>query len=291
MPASRANRMTWVGAGIGLILLLVAVVIGVSWRGERSAPASSPQVSLSHIHGMAVNPADGLLYVATHHGVVRVSNTEATAVGDSRQDTMGFTVVGPNHFIASGHPAPGESGPGQLGLIESTDAGRTWRVVSLTGQADFHALRSVGGVTYGLDSGTSSLLASQDRLNWEARSRIEAHDLAVDPQRTDTMLASTQQGLQRSTDGGRTWRPSAGPIVLLLDWPARDRLNAIDVDGRILRSSDGGATWSPTAGSTPGAPAAFATHGEVLYVATLDGQVLRSNDAGATWEPMLTSQS
>lgn len=283
--------MTWAGVAVGLTLLLIAVIAGVSWRSNGSLPASSPKSSLSHIHGMAVNPTDGQLYVATHHGVVRVSDAEATAIGDSRQDTMGFTLVGPDHFLASGHPAAGESGPAQLGLIESTDAGRTWRVVSLSGQVDFHVLRSIGSVTYGLDSGTSSLLASQDRLTWEARSRIEAHDLAADPQRPDTILASTPQGLQRSTDGGRTWQPSAGPIVLLLDWSVPERLHAIGADGRILRSTDQGVTWSATAGRAPDTPAAFTVHGEVLFLATRDGRVLRSTDSGATWQPMQTSLS
>lgn len=176
---------------VGLALLLIAVIAGLSLRS--TAPAS-PASSLSHIHGMPVNPADGQLYVATHHGVVRVSDAEATAVGDSRQDTMGFAVVGPDHFLAAGHPAPGESSPAQLGLIESTDAGHTWRVVSLGGEVDLHALRNTEDVTYGLDSGTSSLLASQDRLSWQARSRVEAHDLAADPQRPDTILASTPHG-------------------------------------------------------------------------------------------------
>ena len=36
----------------------------------------------------------------------------AERVGEGLQDTMGFSVVGPDHFLASGHPAPGEGGPG-----------------------------------------------------------------------------------------------------------------------------------------------------------------------------------
>ncbi|MFI5489155.1 F510_1955 family glycosylhydrolase [Micromonospora echinaurantiaca] len=283
--------MTWAGVAAGVALLIAAVTAAVAWRGDPPRSDSSPADALGHVHGMAVNPADEQLYVATHHGVVRVSDPEAAYVGKGRQDTMGFTVIGPDHFLASGHPAPGETGPRHLGLIESTDAGRTWRSVSLSGQADFHALRSADGVTYGLDSTSGSLLASTDRLTWQKRSEIDAYDLAVQPGQPDTLLATTEQGLQRSNDGGRSWTAAGGPAFVLLHWASRDRLHGITADGQILVSADAAVTWSRTAGRVPDAPAAFTTHGNVHFVATADGRVLTSADAGATWQPMPTSRS
>lgn len=290
MSANRLQGTRWTGVARSLGLL-TTVVIAVAGCGESTAPRTAEPSALSHVHGIAVNPADGQLYVATHHGVVRLSDTEASAVGESRHDAMGFTVIGPNHFLTSGHPAPGQSGPGELGLLESTDAGRTWRTVSLAGKADFHALRSAGGVTYGLDSTTGSLLASSDRVTWQTRSSIDAYDLAVDPGRADTLLATTERGVQRSTDGGRTWSPAGEPMALLLHWSERDRLHAVGTKGQLLRSTDGGATWTETGGRVPDAPAAFTVHGEQYFVATRDGRVLRSADAGSTWQPLETSLS
>lgn len=290
MPANKSNRITWAGAVLGVALLVAAVVAIVTWRDEPPGSDASAPSRLSHVHGMAINPADGQLYVATHHGVIRISETEAAHVGDGRQDTMGFTVIGPDHFLASGHPAPGQSGPTHLGLIESTDGGRTWRSVSLAGQADFHSLRSADGLTYGVDSTTGSLLASSDRLTWQARSTIAAHDIAVEPGQPENLLATTEQGLQRSTDGGRTWTPTGGPAIVLLHWANRDRLHGITDDGQILVSADAATTWS-SVGRVPAPPAAFTVHDDTLFVATGDGRVLRSTDAGATWQPLQTSLS
>jgi DNA-binding beta-propeller fold protein YncE len=91
VAARRPGWLTWAGVAVGLALLVAAVIVGTGWgRGETPKPPSSPGSALSHVHGMAVNPADGQLYVATHHGVVRVSDTEAVPVGESRQDTMGL---------------------------------------------------------------------------------------------------------------------------------------------------------------------------------------------------------
>ncbi|MEV5765159.1 F510_1955 family glycosylhydrolase [Micromonospora sp. NPDC052213] len=281
------NRLAWIGVAVGVLLLVTAAATAVGWRGDATSTGSSALGSggLGHVHGLGVNPADGQLYVATHHGVVRFSGAEATRVGDGRQDTMGFTVAGPDEFLASGHPAPGEDGPRHLGLVHSTDAGLSWRTLSLAGQADFHLLRSSGGIVYGLDSTSGALMASTDRVTWQTRSTIEAYDLAVDPHRPDTLLATTEQGTRRSTDGGRTWAPAGGPPAVLLHWSARE-LVAVTADGALVRSVDGAATWSPTAGRAPGAPVALTVHENLIYLATEDGRVLRSADSGVTWQPM-----
>ncbi|MDQ3275042.1 MAG: exo-alpha-sialidase, partial [Actinomycetota bacterium] len=63
-----------------------------------------------HVHGLGINPKDGALFVATHTGVFRIPESgQAVRIADRWQDTMGFTVVGPDHFLASGHPGKGRT--------------------------------------------------------------------------------------------------------------------------------------------------------------------------------------
>ena len=69
---------------------------------------------------------------------------------------MGFTVTGPDRFLGSGHPDGREGLPPFLGLIRSTDAGRTWERVSLLGKRDFHVLEAAGERIYGFGSGFES---------------------------------------------------------------------------------------------------------------------------------------
>ncbi|WP_157744415.1 hypothetical protein [Micromonospora viridifaciens] len=69
-----------------------------------------------------------------------------------------------------------------------------------------------------MDSISGALIASSDRTTWDSRSQIDAYDLAVDPKRADTILATAERGVQRSTDGGRTWQPSGAPPALLRPW-------------------------------------------------------------------------
>ena len=74
-----------------------------------------------HVHGVAINPGDDLVYLATHDGLFRYDDTGPTRIGPVI-DLMGFTVAGPNHFYASGHPGEGSDLPNPVGLITSTDA-------------------------------------------------------------------------------------------------------------------------------------------------------------------------
>ena len=108
----------------------------IARRGDDAAKTSGTAViggGVSHVHGLGINPADGELYAATHNGMLRVPHdAQASRVGDLFQDTMGFTVVGADHFLGSGHPDLRdekmfkEGRPPLLGLIESTDGGVTW---------------------------------------------------------------------------------------------------------------------------------------------------------------------
>lgn len=265
----------------------VAAVIGVIvWANQNSGGTGNPagaSARIEHIHGLGINPADGALYAAAHNGVFQLLGATATRVGEREQDTMGFTIAGPNTFLASGHPAPGQGGPKHLGLIESVDAGQTWKTWSLAGNADFHALRYRHNTVYGHNSATGQLLVSRDKTNWETRTSMPIGDLAVSPSSPDILLAVTQTGVQKSGDGGRTWAPAGGPPLSLLDWPTDGVLWGVTATGDVMRSTDNGATWNRT-GGLGGQATAFTTNDDDLYAAVHNKGILHSTDQGATWQ-------
>lgn len=71
---------------------------------------------------------------------------------------MGFTVAGGDHFYASDHAGPGGDLPNPVGLIESTDGGQIWTVVSSEGVTDIHALSASKQEVVGFD-GSDVLLS------------------------------------------------------------------------------------------------------------------------------------
>lgn len=258
--------------------------------GKDSAAQQGP--AMEHIHGLGINPADGRLFIATHNGLFAAARdqTRPEQVGETEQDVMGFSVVGADRFIGSGHPGPDQDLPGNLGLIESRDAGKTWKNVSLLGDADFHVLQHSGDRIYGFDGTQGRLMVSRDGgRNWDERKPpAGVFGLAVDPKDSSRVVASTEDGIFISPNEGRRWQPLREDTAGLLAWPARDRLYLVDGQGQLLLSSDAGANWQ-TQGSIGGQPAAFIAHKDDLYAALADGAVKRSTDGGASWTVRTTA--
>ena len=245
------------------------------------------KVDLAQVHGLGVDPADGALYAGSHHGLFRAAEGESVTgpVAGRVQDFMGFTVAGPGHFLASGHPGPGQDGPSALGLLESTDAGETWESRSLSGEADFHALEYRHDTVYGINSMTGELLVSTDLENWETRSTLPIADMAVSPDDADTMVATTEQGPALSTDGGRNFDVLKGsPLLLLVSWADDGTLVGVDPDG-VTYLRPGGETNFLRAGTLPGQPEALhAEDAETVYAAA-GGALWRSTDGGRSFHP------
>jgi predicted small secreted protein len=280
--------------GLALLAILVALVLLLAACGTDTVNGHGDQhrgehgdhdVSLAHIHGLGVNSADGDLYAASHNGVFRVVGAgPPEQIAGRSQDFMGFTIIGPDHFLGSGHPGPDDTDqPSHLGLIESTDAGQTWASVSLSGEADFHAMEAKHGLVYGYDSVSGELMVSRDRHEWDRRARLSLADIAVSPSKPGEVIATTEQGPARSTDGGRTFTPiDNAPTLVFMDWPSTNRLVGVAPNGALHSSDDGGATWTER-GQVPGSAQAITTHGESeVYVAT-DSAIHHSTDDGRTF--------
>ena len=275
-------RRGWAAALAGALALSGG---GGEAADQPAAPAAVSDAGVSHVHGVGVNPADGAVIVATHTGLFRAApgQTRAERIGDRRQDTMGFTVVGPDRFLGSGHPDPRDDLPPLLGLIASGDAGRSWTPRSLLGEADFHVLRASGRRIYGVNSADGRLLVSADGGGkWTPRTPpAPLLDLAIDPRDPDRIVASGEAGLFSSANAGRSWRPLQTAQAGLLAW-SRQGLVLIDGAGDVHASRDAGRRFA-RGGSAGGQPVAVAADADELLVALPDNTVRLSRDGGRTW--------
>ncbi|MFP5450416.1 MAG: F510_1955 family glycosylhydrolase [Thermoleophilia bacterium] len=276
-----STRRALVAAALGLALALAGCA-----GGEGPSADAYADLGPEHMHGLGVNPADDALYIATHTGLFRMprGSDDSERVGDRLQDTMGFAVAGPDRFLGSGHPDLRDDLPPLLGLIESSDAGRSWTPVSLLGEADFHALRVSGSRVVGYDASGARVMASDDEgRQWRTLGNPgELVDLALDPDDPSRIVATGATGVVTTEDDGATWTRLPGDVDLLA-WPAADALYGFSFDGEVAVSGDRGASWERV-GDLGGEPAAAtATGPDTLIVALHDGRIVSSGDGGASW--------
>ena len=286
------------------LAVLATAVTGCSNQTGDDAPddeptpsaRAAPTTELGHVHGLGLNPGDGLIYVATHNGLFVVERESARPVGHGRQDTMGFTITGPNAFLASGHPAPGQDGPTNLGLLSSHDAGTTWRTVAEEGR-DFHALTAAGEVVYGLDSSSGALMASADGgRTWQIRATVPARIVDVSPTEPQRLLATTEAGLMLSDDGGATFSEDTAqpPRLLVLvdhipaDGPASSEATVAGLDTTGKLWTFDGQAWTGPSVSVGGAPHAFTALGPDAYLAATETGIYRTDNAGRSWQQVPT---
>jgi hypothetical protein len=281
--------------GSALIALLALAGCAVE-SPQEVAPAA-----LTHIHGLAFDPGQDALVVATHGGVYRLDIRETPAavtgpVGGLDIDAMGFTLVGDVSY-ASGHPGPstpGTFGSPSLGLIRSEDGGVNWSNVSLTGSTDFHDLsvsESRISRIYGL-AGSALARSDDGGTSWTNVATIEARDILSPASDAETLFATTPEGLMVSRDAGATFSPvpDSPPLYLLADaGTAQGGLVGIDTEGIVWAQSEADGTWSAggQVSGTPQAMLVLPASGRLIVAD--DRGISASDDDGRTWDLLWAS--
>lgn len=244
---------------------------------------------------MTVEPESSRILLATHEGLYDATKDPAVKVSDSTIDLMGFTATAePGTFYASGHPGPGSSLPNPVGLIQSKDAGKTWEPVSRTGESDFHALTVSGNSIVAFDG---QLRTTTDGKTWTTSMATFVPAVLAGSSASTVVLATTEEGIQRSTDSGATWQAvPQSPIIQFaaIATPtdkAPTKAIGVEPNGTVHVSSDAGATWTPAGKIEGQVQAVTAVEGDsgglTIWAATTTG-VQVSTDAGVTFRPVLS---
>lgn len=271
------------------------VLAGCSNAGSPTVEPSPKAAALNHVHGISVDPASSRILLATHDGLFDATADQAVKVSDSTIDLMGFTATAePEVFYASGHPGPGSSLPNPVGLIKSTDAGKTWEPVSRTGESDFHALTVSGNSIVAFDG---QLRTIADGKTWTTSMATFVPAVLAGSPASTVVLATTENGVQRSTDSGTTWQavPQSPIIQFAAIAASTDKAptTAIGVEpnGTVHVSLNAGTTWAPAGKIDDQVQAVTAVESDTgelkIWAATTTG-IQVSTDGGVTFRPALS---
>ena len=153
--------------------------------------------------------------------------------------------------------------------------------------ADLHKIILRHDKLYAFDAVLSAMLISDDggktfKEAFTPRGLII--DFEVDPANPDRIVASTDNELFRTEDGGESWRPLAArrrrPPRLA---GRRRRSTARPRTGRSASRPTAAARWEDV-GHVGGEPYEIhATGPKAAFVALSDGSIIETQDGGATW--------
>ncbi|MFP5377085.1 MAG: WD40/YVTN/BNR-like repeat-containing protein [Acidimicrobiia bacterium] len=189
----------------------------------------------------------------------------------------------PARLFVGGHQAVGES----------TDGGRTWRLVDSLANAD--AMGWAFDATTVWVSGHPGLNHSTDggRTFRRANAGLPDTDVhAFGASGPHLYGASPAVGVFASSDGGATWEVrtrEAGQAFfgrILVD--PRDLAHLVAADARAgpVESADGGRTWRRLGGMAAATWVAWAGGDPSRLVASGPRGAARSSDGGRSWEPL-----
>ncbi len=279
-----------------------AATLAIHGSAAEEATTVATLAKQTHFHGIAADPRNASrIYLATHHGLFRVSpDGSAVLVSNTRDDFMGFTPhpSDPATLYASGHPATG----GNLGFLASKDGGKSWTKLSngIGGPVDFHQMdvsKADPMVIYGV---YRDLQRSNDGGRTWQRIGPPPEDLialAASSLSPDTLYAATQRGLLRSTDGGKSWDIAhiiRRPATMVYVTPGGE-IYAFMVGTGLLQASEKDLQWRTLSSGWGNAYvlhlAAGPQNGRSLYAVTFDpaskSQAVRASaDGGRSWKPI-----
>lgn len=286
IPKTTSRTAAILAGATALVLALAACTPATETGSGASSPPHAGGLPSSHVHGLTVSAATGQVLLATHDGLFDVTKQPATKVGGTN-DLMGFTAgQEPGLFYASGHPGPGSELPNPLGLLRTTDGGKTWEQLSRQRESDFHAMTTTKSGVVAFDG---ALRTSRDGKTWATVSAAFAPAVLAAHPGSDTVLATTEKGIQRSTDSGTTWTAvKSGPIIQFVAFATAAEVAGAEPDGTVHYSTDAGATWTKKGridGDVMAIAATKDANGQTqIWAATQDGIVV-STDGGMTFRP------
>lgn len=279
------------------------LLIVAGFTATLGAPASAEPI-LHHVHGLAFTPDGGALVVPAHIGLAVYRDGRWSSAPGPAHDFMGFSVA-KNAIYTSGHPAPGSPLRNPLGLIKSTDGGKTWQQLSLAGEADFHDI-AVGyrtNVVYVISGWANSQMPqpgiyyTRDEGKTWKRSELGGisspiNSIAAHPGDAATVALGTMSGPYLSRDFGQRFRrvgPGKAVTAVFFELDGKHLLFASEDASALVRVAlDGGSNQNLKLPALASDFVAYIARSPAdrkeLAIATRKRHVFISKDAGKTWK-------
>ncbi len=256
------------------------------------------EVQIPHLHGLGFSADGRQLFVPAHSGLRVYADGRWQNPDLPVNDYMGYAPTN-DGFYSSGHPGPGSNLVNPLGLVKSSDGGKTLTTLDFAGESDFH-LMAVGyqnHAIYVLNPTPNSKLGAglyysvDDGKTWQQSAlkgvNTQPTQIAVHPTEAGTVALATDEGVLLSFDHGNTFEQiGGGAPVTAVAWSPDGKqlvfgattLSAYDLESKQIKElstpSIKGQDAIAYIAVNPQQPdeLAFATYGRDIYLSTGAGQ-------------------
>jgi hypothetical protein len=196
---------------------------------------------MPHLHGLSFSADGTQLIVPAHSGLRIYEDGVWHTPAVPAHDYMGYAGTD-SGFYSSGHPAPGSDLVNPLGLVKSSDGGKTLTTLAFAGESDFH-LMAVGYRSHAI--------------------------YLINPQPNSQLAA----GLFLSRDDGKTWQQATvqgvtGQPIQIAVHPTDPAVVALATEAGLLLSTDSGDSFALVAEAEPVSAAMFSPDGARLLFGT-----------------------
>ena len=290
-------------------LVCISIIGAIVFSAACSNQRSDELIPMVHIHGLAYTKDGERLLVPVHAGLAVYENGKWAQGQGELHDYMGFT-ASDEGFYSSGHPALGSDYSNPLGLVKSTNEGKSITVLALEGEVDLHGL-GVGyksHTLYALNPHSNSKMSqvglyySEDEgKNWTNSSMLGIQEqiaaIAVHPEQSSVVALGTEAGAYISQDYGNTFTligPNQPVSALaftmdgeLLVATVGPNFGFVKINIETKQSAD--ITSPVQAGDVMIYMAQNPVNKEELAVATDQKNIYISKDTGVTWQQIVNN--
>lgn len=267
----------------------------------QSQRAGASEVTIPHLHGLGFSADGRQLIVPAHDGLRIVRDGKWQAPALPVNDYMGYAPTDTG-FYSSGHPGPSTNLVNPLGIVKSTDGGKTLTTLAFEGESDFHLMgvgyhnhaiyvlnpapnaRLAAGLHYSLDDGKRWQQSAAQGLT------SQPTQIAVHATDANMVALATEGGVVLSTDHGASFEPMgpAGVVTAVSFSPDGTKL----LFGSTTLSNYDLGSQQVTTVPTPALQAQDAiayiavnpARPEEMAIASFGRNIFRSADSGKTWE-------
>jgi len=279
---------------LGIILMLVAglwIVLSNRQPKNNSIPPIS-RLRTRDFHSLAFSPTEpDTIFFGHHNGLLVSQNAgkdwEPTTLSDADAMALAAPLSNPQIMYAAGHEV----------FYKSTDAGRTWTIVTtdLPG-LDIHGFAvdpENADRVYAHVVGFGIFSSEDGGIKWTKLSDTvppSAYNLAVGENSESLFVAAGQAGLWHSLDGGQTWAkvnqsPDEGAVaVTYVQANGNLYVTTLGDAAGLYVSEDNGQSWKAMGlKGTLLAIAVSPLDPNHIVVVNDQGEVFASRDGGVTW--------